>query len=53
MVSCENCKDLSSIIAVLPHLKSIEENKDLDVEEIGPNYSFIIRCNNDDNIHKV
>ena len=37
----------------MPHLVSIKENESLDIEAIGDSYSYIIRSNNDDDVHKV
>ena len=52
-VSCTDYKTLKEITKSFPQLQSVIDSENLETEKIKNSYSFILRSNNDDDIHKA
>ena len=44
---------MEEIVKTFPHLQSLIDAESLDTTKIEEAYSYILRSNNDDDIHKV
>jgi hypothetical protein len=49
----QNYQSMESIAEAFPHLKSVNDPNCINLKNIKNAYSFVIRSNNDDDIHKV
>lgn len=48
-----NYKDINEIIKAFPHLKNINELNERNFDDLENAKCFVIRSNNDDDVHKV